>query len=299
MTSRRHRLAVLQALLVTFLWATSWVLIKRGLEVVPALTFAGLRYSCAFVVLFPGLWKRQDEIRSLSKSQWLQLAALGIVFYALTQGGQFLALSVLDAIPFSLMLSFTPLLVAATSIFLLRERLRQWQWIGVALAIVGAAVYFGRAEALRASPLGLSFGLLTLFANAGASLLGRAVNRHQRMSPWTVTTISMGIGGLLLLGLGIAVQGVPSLSLQGWGIVLWLALVNTALAFTLWNHSLQTLSAAESSAINNTMMIQIAILAWAFLGESVSWVQGVGLFIVAVGTLLVQRRRRETLRNDV
>jgi drug/metabolite transporter (DMT)-like permease len=280
-------------LFVTFLWSTSWILIKRGLEEVPALTFAGLRYSCAFFILLPGLFKHRNEMRSLSKSQWLLLAALGIVFYALTQGGQFLTLSVLDAIPFSLMLSFTPLLVAAAGIVLLRERLRGQQWIGVAIAVVGATVYFGRGEVFRASPIGLSFGLVTLFANAGASLLGRAVNRDHRMSPWLVTTISMGIGGLSLLCLGIMAQGLPCLSLRGWGIVLWLAVVNTALAFTLWNHSLRTLAAAESSAVNNTMMIQIAILAWAFLGESVSWVQGAGLLAVALGTLLVQRRRRE------
>jgi len=45
--------AVLQALFVTFLWSTSWVLIKIGLEQIPALTFAGLRYSLAFLCLVP------------------------------------------------------------------------------------------------------------------------------------------------------------------------------------------------------------------------------------------------------
>jgi len=37
-----HLQAVVQALFVVFLWATSWVLIKVGLEEIPALTFAGL-----------------------------------------------------------------------------------------------------------------------------------------------------------------------------------------------------------------------------------------------------------------
>ena len=35
---------MLVALFVVFLWATSWVLIKFGLEAIPPLTFAGLRY---------------------------------------------------------------------------------------------------------------------------------------------------------------------------------------------------------------------------------------------------------------
>ena len=40
--------AILQALLVTTLWSTSWVLVKIGLEDIPAVTFAGLRYFLAF-----------------------------------------------------------------------------------------------------------------------------------------------------------------------------------------------------------------------------------------------------------
>jgi len=36
--------AILLALLVTFIWSTSWVFIKIGLREMPAITFAGLRY---------------------------------------------------------------------------------------------------------------------------------------------------------------------------------------------------------------------------------------------------------------
>ena len=40
-----HVRAVVQALFVTFFWSTSWVLIKFGLKDIPALPFAGLRYT--------------------------------------------------------------------------------------------------------------------------------------------------------------------------------------------------------------------------------------------------------------
>jgi len=55
MKSSPHTVANIQALLVTFLWSTSWVLIKYGLDEIPALTFAGLRYTAAFLILLPGL----------------------------------------------------------------------------------------------------------------------------------------------------------------------------------------------------------------------------------------------------
>jgi drug/metabolite transporter (DMT)-like permease len=65
-----------------------------------------------------------------------------------------------------------------------------------------------------------------------------------------------------------------------------LAVVNTAFAFTLWNKTLQVLSSVESSMINNTMLIQIALLAWLFLGEKLSIWNIVGLVLAAAGVFL-------------
>jgi drug/metabolite transporter (DMT)-like permease len=66
-----------------------------------------------------------------------------------------------------------------------------------------------------------------------------------------------------------------------------LAVINTALAFWLWNKSLQVLTAMESSIINNTMLIQISLLAWLFLGEKITWIGAIGLAIASLGTVLV------------
>jgi len=100
----------------------------------------------------------------------------------------------------------------------------------------------------------------------------------------------MGIGSIILLVVGIILQGFPSISTQNIFYLLWLAVVNTALAFTIWNFTLRTLSAMESSIINGTMLIQIAILAWTFLGEAISLREGIGMLIAASGALLVQLR---------
>ena len=91
-----------------------------------------------------------------------------------------------------------------------------------------------------------------------------------------------------MLIIGIFTQGVGTLTVQQWTIIGWLALVNTALAFTLWNKSLQTLTAVESSIINGTMLPQIAFLAWIFLGELLGGKEILGLCLVGAGTLIVQ-----------
>ena len=105
-----------------------------------------------------------------------------------------------------------------------------------------------------------------------------------------MTATSMMVGAAMLLVMGLALEAPPTLDLRGWSIILWLAVVNTALAFTLWNGTLRVLTAVESSVINGTMLIWIPILAAAFLGEHLTLKEAVGLVLVAAGTLLVQMR---------
>ena len=77
-----HTKAVLQALFVVFLWATSWVLIKIGIKDIPPITFAGLRYFIAFLCLLTVIFTNGSvrEIRKISKRGWWQLLTLGILF---------------------------------------------------------------------------------------------------------------------------------------------------------------------------------------------------------------------------
>lgn len=276
--------------MVTFLWSTSWVLIKFGLEEIPALSFAGLRYVLAFLVLAPavlGSRELRSQLRRLGGPDWLRLGLLGVVFYTLTQGAQFVALDYLPAVTLSLILSFSPAAVALLGVSFLGEGLIPRQWGGVVFFLLGALVYF-LPVSVAFHGIGLAVGALAMLANSGGALLGRAVNRGGELHPVLVTVVSMGIGSLLLLATGLAVEGVPHLDGSAWAIVLWLAIVNTALAFTLWNHTLRRLTAIESSLINNTMLVQVALLAWLFLGEPISARQGVGLLLSIVGVVLVQ-----------
>lgn len=287
---RPHLTPVLQALFVTFLWSTSWVLIKIGLDEIPAIGFAGLRYALAFLVLGSALLARADmraALGALTRLDWLRLSLLGVVFYALAQGAIFLALAVLPAVMLSLILSFSPAAVALLGASFLAERPSRLQWVGVALFLVGALVYFLPVTA-PLSAGGLAIGVLGMVANAAAGVLGRSINRRRDLHPLVVTVVSMGVGSLLLLGTGLLVEGVPELDASGWVIVLWLAVVNTAFAFTLWNHTLRRLTAIESSLINNTMLVQIALLAWIFLGERIGLREAAGLLAAVVGAVLVQ-----------
>lgn len=294
MKKQSHLKAILLALLVTFLWSTSFVIIKVGLAEIPPLTFAGLRYTIAFICLLPFVFtqKNKSVIKNLKKGDWIKLIFLGILFYAFTQGTQFIGLSLLPAVTVSLWLNFTPLIVAVMAIFLINEFPTVLQWLGVILFIVGIFTYFFPVDLSQNQVTGLIVMTIGVLANSGSAVLGRSINREAKINPVVVTIISMGIGSIILLIAGIAIQGLPPISFQNTLYLLWLAIINTALAFTIWNFTLRTLSAMESSIINGTMLIQIAILAWIFLGEAITLQEGIGMLIAAFGAVLVQLKMK-------
>jgi drug/metabolite transporter (DMT)-like permease len=117
------------------------------------------------------------------------------------------------------------------------------------------------------------------------------VNRDDGVPALTVTVVSLGIGSGALLAVAVVHDGIPRLTLASWLVVWWLVVINTALAFTVWNYTMRRLSAMESSLINNTMLVHVAVLPWIFLGERPNARAMLGLVLVAGGVVLVQRRR--------
>jgi len=81
-------------------------------------------------------------VRSLTRKDWGRLALLGVVFYTLTQGSQFLSLAYLPAAMVSLLLNLTPVIVGVFGMIFLREHPSLGQWFGIALTVIGVAVFF-------------------------------------------------------------------------------------------------------------------------------------------------------------
>ena len=198
---------------------------------------------------------------------------------------------------FSLLLNGTAVIVALLAIPLLGEIPTRLQWGGALLFVAGALLFFYPLDIPAALFLGYLIAGIHILSTSLSSILGRGINRLATIHPLTVTVVSMGIGSVALLSTGLLVEPLPSLDLQSGLIILWLALVNTSFAFVLWNNTLRTLTAMESSIINNTMLIQISILAWLFLDESLGWLEITGLALAAVGAALVQLRRKRVIQN--
>jgi drug/metabolite transporter (DMT)-like permease len=276
MSDRVRRRAVAQALLVTVLWSSS-------------LVFAGLRYGLAAIVVTVLLLARPRMRRATGELGWptlARLAVLGLVFYAVTQGAQFVAIARQPEATTSLLLALTPLVVAVAARPLLDEPATFRQVAGAVLVGVGALGYF--TGSLGGTVVGMTAALVALAGNCTSALLGRHTNRAGDLPPLIVTALSMVCGAGVLLAAGVLTEGVPSITARGWVIVVWLAVVNTAWAFTMWNAALRWLTATESALVNNTMLVQVAVLAWIFLGEQPSLRQWAGIVGVAAGVALTQ-----------
>lgn len=299
--SRAHLKSVGLALIVTVLWASSFVIIKFGLEEIPALTFAGFRYTIASMILLLFTFTNSENratLRQQEKKWWIWIVAYGLIYITMTQGTQFVALDLMPATTLSLMLNLTPMLVIVFSTKTLNEHVSKRQALYTGLVLVGLILYFYPADLMQGQIVGFIVILLSLFANAASSLLGRAINRTKSASALIVTSISMSIGALFLLTLGLLTEELSPLSMVSIFYILWLALFNTAIAFTMWNKAMQTLRALDTALINSVMLPQIVILSILFLGEIPSAIDWIGIICVALGVLFVQLDQARRMSND-
>jgi drug/metabolite transporter (DMT)-like permease len=284
--------AILVAFLVTFLWATSWVMIRLGLKDIPPLIFAGLRYMIASIILIPFSIRTilSRRVKVITGTQWFKLITLGLTFYFIAQGAQYIGLQRLPTMVVSMLLNIISIVVAFMGLMLLSEQPTVLQWIGVLLNFVGLNMFFLPYSFSNYQVIGIIIVLIGMLGASTGMIIGRDLNRKHDLPPVFITCISMLVGSSCLLITGLIVEGLPKISLVNLLYILWMAGINTALGFTLWNFALRELKAVESSVVSSTINIFIALLAWIFLGETLMLNEIFGMLIAGVGIILVQIR---------
>ncbi len=281
-------LALAETLLVTFLWSTSHVFIKIGLREIDPLVFAAYRYVIASVILVLFTIYLYGIRVSLDLRRILMFFTLGFTDYFMAQGLQFLGLYYLPAITVTSILNLTPVFVLVLSIVFLKEIPSLIQLVGVVITLCGVLVFFANSTLVFSRFIGIVVTFISGIGWATYMVISRYYLRDNKENVITLTTYSMALGSLLLLGTTVVTSDIVLPSLNGWIIILWLSIVNTALAFALWDHVLKTLRAYEQSILQNTMLIQITLLAYTFLGEALTLQKILGIIIVFTGVLIVQ-----------
>ncbi len=280
-------LAIAEALLVTMIWSSSFVIVKIGLDSLGPLTIAGLRYFLGFILLLPLLLVRKRQTGTITKNLWLRLTLIGISSYTIGNGALFWGLKYIPATTGSLLMSLIPLLVLVGAALFLKEIPSGWQILGVFLSLLGSGIFF-MSGLEPGEPLGLAIMAAGLVGFMAFSLLGRGIAREGLLDTLTLTALPLMIGGLITMLIALVVEGLPIFSWKSLGIVLWLALINTAFGYWIYNHALRTLTALEMNMVMNLTPFFTAALSWIVLGESLAGIQYLGMIIMVCGVVFVQ-----------
>ncbi|MFG1942150.1 DMT family transporter [Nonomuraea sp. NPDC048826] len=280
-------IATVQAVAVCFVWSISFLITKRLYEYgVGPLTLTGLRFGLAAAVLAPLWWFRSRRGGVRRRLRPRVVIALGIAGYAVNPAGYHLALAMADASWVGVLLAVgNTLQVLAWSAVILGERPTRVQLAAMATAVIGIWVFAwptGGAESVV--PV-----LSVVVGGAGYALWvvgGRVIMREA--DPVALASACMLAGAAPTLVAGLLIEGPPRLPVVAWALIALLAVVNTACAFVVWNHTQRVLPAYESAIVNNTMTVQVALLAFAFLGDPLGVRQWAAIGVVTAAILAVQ-----------
>ena len=279
--------AILEMLLVTVIWASSFVFVKMILSNLGPLTIAGLRYFLAFLILLPFMINKRRAIRNISPRTWFHLILTGLSAYTAGNGALFWGLKYLPATTTSFLMGLSPLLILFGGLIFLKEVPSWLQIVGVMIALAGNALFFS-SGLQPGEPLGIAIVAFGLLGFSAFGVLGRGMARDNRVNTIHLTGFPLGIGGGLLLLIALPLEGRPIFDQKALLIILWLAIINTAIAYILYNHALKRITALEVNVFLNLSPLGTATLAWFLLGESLSCKELFGVVIVIIGVTLVQ-----------
>lgn len=274
-------------------WSSTWLAIKLGLADLPPISFAGLRFLIAFLVLVAVSLGRVPLLPKASRD-WFLIVATGLMMFAVNYGllfwGELHVSSGLAAI----LQATIPVTGMFFAHWMLPEEPLRWQQLcGAALAIAGVALIcsrlFGHGGMLAFwGGLGISLG------GAGAAFSTVLLKRRKlEIAPAMLAAWQMICGAIPLLSLGIFLEGNPlhfHWSKLAIGCLLYLSIIGSALTFLLLYWLLPRMPVNNLQTISLITPPGAVALGWLLGGETFSLWSLVGGALVLVGVWTIFRK---------
>ena len=269
-------------------WGSSYILIKRGLEVFSPGQVATLRLSITALFFLPVLLK---DFRQMPWAHWKPLLAVGIVgnllpffFFALAQTRLSSSLT-------GIISSLTPLFTMVLGLLFFAVRIPLSRGIGILLGLAGAIwlALTGGAPLDDVSDQLMYASLVMLATICYAISANLAKTYLQDISSLQISTLSF-IFILPFSLLWLYFSGAPSLltqpeSWQALGYIALLALLGTVIASLVFYRLVQLSDALFASSVS--YIIPFVALGWGFLdGEYISWQHFIGMGLILGGLYL-------------
>lgn len=226
----------------------------------------------------------------------LLLLAYGLFPMAGVQALYFAAIARIP-VGIALLLEFLgPVLVLLWVRVVRRNRVSPAAVIGVVLAVAGLGLLLEVWAGMRLDAIGVGLALGAAAAQAAFFLLGDAMGEDT--DPLAVIAFGALIAGVVLglmarpWTLPWQLLGTPlplgSLTLPGWALASWLALVCTAIAYFLGVSAIKRLSPQVAGGVAYLEVVTAIVLAWILLGEALNTMQLLGAVVIVTGAFIAQ-----------
>ena len=283
------------------IWGSTWLFIKLGLEDLPPLTFAGIRFviSCAIILTI-------IRIRGLqlprARADWLLLAVTGILSFGLNYGLVFWGEQHISSGLAALLQATLPAFGLVFAHFHLPAERLSWTRIwGVILGVCGVAVVFSNqlAVAGRQALAGCVALILSAAFAAYSNVLVKACGK--KINPAIMAAGQMFFGLLLLFAVGLPLEGNPfrfhwtPIALIS---LLYLAVVGSVIAFLLYYWLVQNMDVTKSMLIALVTPVVAVILGMMVLNEEFGWRTLAGGAMIMLGiAMIVVRTRQQAVKS--
>lgn len=280
-------------LLLGFVWGSTWLFIKLGLEDLPPFSLAGLRFLVAAAAMWGVLAVRRARLPR-SRRDWLLMIGTGVLTFGLDYGLVFWGENHISAGLTSILFSTMPLFVLLLAHLMIpAERMTRRKLAGILVGIGGVALIFSRQ--LQVSDALAMWGAVAILAAAAvAGVSSVLIRRHGgHLDPSVLTTVQVTAGCIPLLIVGLAVEGSPvelGWTPMAWASLLYMAIVGSAMAFVLLYWLFKQIGAVRSGLIVPFSTVVAVILGVVVLGEAFTWRTAVGGLLVILGLLAASRR---------
>ena len=285
---------------ICIIWGTTYTAIKLAVLHFPPYLLVGIRQTIAGSLVLGLAWISRKAYMP-DRKYLLRQALTGLA--TITGGNGFITWG-MQYVPTglaSIIGSLTPVMVVLFSLALRnKERVNTRVIAGVLLGFGGLGLIFsdGWKDFLKPE---YAWGVFGCFASCFTWSLGTVLAKRWNspdVPPLLNAGLQISAGGLGALVLSFFFDTHYNIdhSTEGWLSMIYLILIGSALAFTLYMYVLKHLSAAVSSLytyINPTVAI---LLGWAVLGESLTTGALVGMAVTIVGVWMVNSGQRQLRR---
>lgn len=284
--------AWLMLCLLALVWGSSFILIKRGLEVYSPFEVGALRIASAGLFMLPLVIKR---LRELNARHWRWLVVSGATGSLLPAFLFTMAQTELSSGITGVLNATTPLFVLLVGLFFFRQPVIWKQSIGLLIGFTGSVLL----TLSGGGGLG-DINLYALLVILATLCYGTNLNiikfKLSGLRPVTITGLSLGIftPPLLIWLLGMSSLTTHLSSTPGaWkalGYVLILGVVGTALALIVFNRLVQISSPIFTSSV--TYLIPIVAMTWGVLdGEDLRPIHVLGMLTILTGVYVTNRKK--------